>query len=147
MRLKVALTILAFVSSGMNFSPASFCAFHCGWYGQVSAVQHLQMASQPTPEAASSPGDDEHQKPDCAACISNVGISFNPAANCLGLAQMDVLAEAFFSFAPSRVAASIDVAQPLASASSSAGASTQSRCGVTFAPDRTSVTFPAPLRI
>jgi hypothetical protein len=147
MRLKAALTILALLSCGMNFSPASLCAFHCGWSGQDSSVHDRQRASQTNPEVASSPTDDEHQNADCTACISNLGISFNRAADCLSAAQMDMLAEAFFSFAPSRVTAAIDVAQPFAGASDSARDRARSWPAAASGPNRTSVSPPVPLRI
>jgi hypothetical protein len=147
MRLKAALAILALVSCGMNFSPASLCAFHCGWRGQVRSVRHHQMAPERDREVTSNSADDEQQSADCTACLSNFRLSFRPAADCLSSAQMDMLAETFFSFALSRGVAAIYVAQPFARNSAFGAERGQSRRGAAAAPDRTSVIFPVPLRI
>src|SRR5271163_235987 len=88
MRLKAALAILALVSAGMNFSPASLCAFHCGWSPTVDSVHQLQMEAQPPRAIAGGPAAAGYHVSHCADCGSDMGISLAPAVDCPSLIPM-----------------------------------------------------------
>jgi len=147
MRSKVILVILALVSSGVNFCPASFCAIHCVWSAQIGSAHHLQMASRPGRAIGNNPADDERQKADCAGCISEPGISIRSAADCSSSARVDALRESSFSLHAPRTAAAIDLTQRCTRASFSTGDGKRSALRADSPPSKSSALAPLSLRV